>query len=93
MALELIIIGIVAIAVALVVFVRKGNKKASGILGQILGAVMLVCGLLGLFIAFFMLFHGRDEGLKFWILGGSLLLIFGGFFLVRWSERKTKSSG
>ncbi len=96
MLLEAIILLLVVVPIVLIVILRrkkdlKGN--APKVLGEIAGVFMLVCGLLLLFVAFFLLFHGEATGFKIGVLAVSLILVFGGFAMTKWAERRPKSGG
>lgn len=92
MTLEVVIIIIVLIPViAFVIIRRKGELRInlSRILLQIAGNFLLVFGVLMLFPAFYVLFHGHDGGMKTLLLVVSLLFIAGGYFLSNWAGKKT----
>jgi len=44
-----------------------------------------------LFAAFYLLFHEQVTGPRVALLGVSLSLVFGGYALVKWADKKPKS--
>ena len=94
MMLEIVIVLIILMTVTgLVLFQRR---KASGtntaqVIYQILGTFILVIGIILLFPAFYMLFHGNvgRQSILFLIISLSLVLI--GNFMTNWASRKKKS--
>ncbi len=94
MTLEVIIFIIVLIPVIIFVIVRrKGELRTnfSRVLCQIAGNFLLVSGILMLFPAFYILFHGRGGGMKTVLLAVSLLFVAGGYLLSNWAGKKPKS--
>jgi predicted Na+-dependent transporter len=93
MILEVIIFIIVLIPVVIFVIVRrKGELRTnfSKVLLQIAGNFLLVFGVLMLFPAFYVLFHGKDGGMKIVLLSVSLLFVFGGYLLSNWAGKRPK---
>jgi len=91
MALEAIIVLIVLAAVALIVILRQkpaGGASPSMLLRQIAGNFFLVSGVLLLFPACYLLFHGGSVRRDAWLLVVSLLTIFGGNLLANRSGKK-----
>ncbi len=94
MILEVIILLIVLIPVIVFVAVRQKKdlrKNFSRILCQIAGNFLLVFGVLMLFPAFYILFHGKNGGMKIMLLVVSLIFITGGYLLSNWAGKKPKS--
>lgn len=94
MTLDVIIFFIVLLPIVLLVILRRGKDlraNASQVLGEILGAFLLVCGLLLLFVAFYLLFHEKTTGLSVGLLVVSLSLVFGGYAMTKWASQKPKS--
>ena len=94
MILEVIFFLIVLIPVIVFVAVRQKKdlrKNFSRVLWQIAGNFLLVSGILMLFPAFYILFHGKDGGMRTVLLVVSLLFIAGGYILSNWTGKKPKS--
>lgn len=94
MTLDVIIFFIVLLPIVLLVILRRGKDlraNASQVLGEILGAFLLVCGLLLLFVAFYLLFHEKTTGLSVGLLVVSLSLVFGGYAMTKRTSQKSKS--
>jgi|GEM_PF-4392832 uncharacterized membrane protein SirB2 len=93
MTLEVIIILIILIPVILFVTIRRKKElktNLSKVLFQIIGNFLLVCGILMLFPAFYLLLHGRNDGMKTVLLVISLLIIAGGYLLSNWAGKKNE---
>ncbi|MDD5712010.1 MAG: hypothetical protein PHY31_04535 [Smithellaceae bacterium] len=92
MALEIIIVIIVAIPIAvLVMFSRKaGARSVRQILVAIAGRILLVVGLIALFPSFYLLFNEGDRRLAAVCLAASLLFVICGFVVIRREERVGK---
>ena len=94
MMLDAIIVVIILLPIVLlVIFQRKKAPEAPWpeLLYRIAGRSLLVFGILMLFPAFYMLFHGRNGGLKAGLLAVSLLFVFGGYLMTQRSDRKPKA--
>ena len=94
MILDAIIFLIVLVPIVLVVILRRKKDLRTNALQvscEILGVFLLVLGCLLLFVAFYMLFHEQVTGLRIGILVASLSLVFGGYALVKWADKKPKS--
>ena len=93
MILDAIILLIVLVPIVLVVVLRRRKDLRTSALQvscEILGVFLLVLGCLLLFVAFYMLFHEQVTGLRIGILVASLSLVFGGYALVKWADKKPR---
>ena len=94
MILDAIIFLIVLVPIVLIVILRRRKDlKASSlqVSCEILGAFLIVVGCFLLFAAFYLLFHEQVTGPRVALLGVSLSLVFGGYALVKWADKKPKS--
>jgi O-antigen/teichoic acid export membrane protein len=97
MMIELIIVLIVLIPVSLLIFFTRRKElktNLSKVICQIAGAFMLVFGVLMLFPAFYMLFHGKATVQSVLFLVVSLSLLFSGYMITnRAGGKPNKKSG
>lgn len=96
MILEAVILLLVVVPVVLIVILRRRKdlkRNAPRVLGEISGVFLLVCGLLLLFVAFYLLFHGGATSFHIGVLAVSLILVFGGFAMTKWAERRPEFEG
>lgn len=91
MTLDFIMVIIVLVPVCLLVLFKRRKEpktKLSRVICQIAGAFMLVFGVLLLFPAFYALFHGKATTQNVLLLVVSLSLLFSGYMLANWADRK-----
>jgi len=94
MMLEIVIVLIILITVTGFVFFKRRKESGTNtaqVIYQILGTFILVIGIILLFPAFYMLFHGDTgrQGVLFSLVSLSLVLI--GNVMTNWASRKKKS--
>jgi cytochrome c biogenesis factor len=93
MILDAIILLIVLVPIVLVVVLRRRKDLRTSALQvscEILGVFLLVLGCFLLFGAFYPLFHEQVTGPRVALLGVSLSLVFGGYALVKWADKKPR---
>jgi len=93
--LEAVILLIFLVPVVILVLIRRKRDGATTLrtlLRQIVGNFLLVAGILLLFPACYQAFHGPGGRSGIALLLISLLLVFGGYFLVEKDKRRKSTA-